>query len=66
MSGPYSKVGLYWTTDHDSYWTTPVPGEINGNAIWYDGGWNIGYQGGNGKLKKKCKMATFLTVPVSF
>ena len=53
MSGPYSKVGLYWTTDHDSYWTTPVPGEINGNAIWYDGGWNIGYQGDNGKLKKK-------------
>ena len=52
MSGPYEKVGLSRTTDNDSYWTAPVPGQITGNAIWYDGGWNIGYQGGNGKLEK--------------
>ena len=42
MGGYYTQYG--WT----SYWVNRGAS----NAIWYDGGWNIGYQAGNGKLKK--------------
>ena len=40
--------GYYGQYGKTSYWVN----RDSLNAIWYDGGWNIGYQAGNGELEK--------------
>ena len=41
--------GYYRQYGKTSYWVN----RDRLNAIWYDEGWNIGYQAGNGELEKK-------------